>query len=292
MTYKLKPGGESVPDGVRRIARAEFDRIAEVVSDDTLTIARKVHEARKCTKRLRSLIRLIAPMFANAARENTVLRDAARSLSSARDCSALLESLARLKLSPEIRGSVEASLHTLTRPSAIGGTPAELLKAFAKDMKAAARRAEHWDISGAGFDLIQPGLKRSYRKLRRDFADALKTDEEEAKHCWRKSAKNHWHQTLLLSRICPDAMDGHARMAGRLSELLGDWRDTGLLLAALDELEATGLDESALKQVRRAAVRDQKRLLKKAEFMSRLLTAEKSDALTLRWAAYWSAAGK
>lgn len=292
MTYKLKPGSESVPDGIRRIARAEFDRIDEVVSDETLSIARKVHEARKCTKRLRSLIRLVAPVFADAANENAILRDAARSLSSARDSSALLESVARLKLSPEIRSIVEASLDTMPGPSADGNAPTKLLKVFAKDMRAAARRAEHWDISGAGFDLIRPGLKRSYRKLRRNFASALKTGEEEARHCWRKSAKNHWHQTLLLSRICPDAMDGHARMAGRLSEHLGNWRDTGLLLTALNELEATGFDEGTLKQVRRAATRDQKRLLKKAEFISALLTAEKPGALTMRWAAYWQVADK
>ncbi|MBA4226981.1 MAG: hypothetical protein C0456_10150 [Hyphomonas sp.] len=291
MAYRLKPGSETVEEGVRRIAGEEFARIAEVIAAADLPAPRKVHEVRKCTKRLRSLIRLIGPVFDEASIENAALRDAARNLSEARDSGAILDSLRSLKLPPETLADAEAALAGNTGAPSGAVATSKLLKTFGRDMRSAAKRAAGWDIRAEGFDALQPGLKRSYRKLRRNFSEAIRTGEEEAIHDWRKSAKSHWHHTLLLGRICPDAMDGHARMANRLSESLGDWRDSELLVAALKALPEDRLDKGTLKTLLRATARDQKRLLKKAERISRLLAAEKPAALTARWAAYWEASG-
>lgn len=291
MAYRLKPGSESVEEGVRRIAGEELARIADVIAATDLTVPRKVHEVRKCTKRLRSMIRLIAPVFDESPMENAALRDAARNLSEARDSGAILDSLRRLKLPPETLADAEAALADNSGVPSGSAATSKLLKTCGRDMRSAAKRAAGWDIKAEGFDALQPGLKRSYRKLRRNFSEAIRTGEEETIHDWRKSAKSHWHHTLLLGRICPDAMDGHARMASRLSESLGDWRDSGLLVAALKALPEDRLDKNILKTVLRATARDQKRLLKKAERISRLLAAEKPAALTARWAAYWEASG-
>lgn len=291
MAYRLKPGSERVEEGIRRIAGEEFARMAGIIAAADVPAPRKVHEVRKGAKRLRSLIRLIGPVFQEAAIENAALRDAARNLSEARDSGAILDSLRRLKLSPETLADAEAALANNTGASGSGGATARLLKTFRRDMRSAAKRAAVWGIRADGFDALQPGLKRSYRKLRQNFSEAIRTGEEETIHDWRKSAKSHWHHTLLLGRICPDAMDGHARMANRLSESLGDWRDSGLLVAALKALPDDRLDKDTMKKLLRAAGRDQKRLLKKAERISRLLTAEKPAALTARWAAYWEAGG-
>lgn len=289
MAYRLKPGSERVEEGIRRIAGEEFARMAEVLAAADLPAPRKVHEVRKCTKRLRSLIRLIGPVFEEAPMENAALRDAARNLSEARDSGAILDSLRRLKSSPETLADAEAAIADNTGAPGSDAATTRLLKTFGRDMRSAAKRATVWDIRADGFDALQPGLKRSYRKLRQNFSEAIRTGEEETIHDWRKSAKSHWHHTLLLARICPDAMDGHARMASRLSESLGDWRDSGLLVAALKALPDDRLDKDTLKRLLRAAARDQKRLLKKAERISCLLTAEKPAALTARWAAYWEA---
>lgn len=289
MAYRLKPGSERVEEGIRRIAGEEFARMAEVIAAADLPAPRKVHEVRKCTKRLRSVIRLIGPVFEEAPMENAALRDAARQLSEARDSSAILDSLRRLKLPPEMLAYTEATLAGVSGAPSGGAATARLLKNFDRDMRSAAKRAAGWEVRAEGFAALQPGLKRSYRKLRRNFSEAIRTGEEEMIHDWRKSAKSHWHHTLLLGRICPDAMDGHARMANRLSESLGDWRDSGLLVAALKALPDDRLDKDTLKKLFRAAARDQKRLLKKAERISRLLTAEKPAALAARWAVYWEA---
>lgn len=287
MAYRLKPGKETVESGIQRIAGEEFSRIADILANPDLAAARQVHEVRKCAKRLRSMVRLVAPVFAGAEAENAVLRDAARNLSAARDTGAILDSLGRLKLPADIGPVAEAALPGTPESSGGANGSAKLLKAFGREMRAAAKRATEWPVDGEGFDAIRPGLKRCYKRLRADFAEAIRSGEEEATHNWRKSAKTHWHQTALLSQICPDAMDAHARMASRLSESLGNWRDSGLLVAALDALPADALDKDIIKTVRRAALRDQKRLLKKAERISSLLTAEKPQALIARWAVYW-----
>ncbi len=289
MAYRLKPGSERVEQGIRRVAHEQFAQIAEVIAAADLPPARQVHEVRKCAKRLRSMLRLIGPVVAEASSENAIIRDAARNLSAARDSSAILDSLRRLKLPPETLAEAEAALAENTGAQQPDQVSAKLLKAFARDMGNAAKRAKEWTLSAEGFEALRPGLKRSYRKLRRNFAEAMRTGEEETIHNWRKSAKCHWHQTLLLDRICPDVMDGHARMANRLSESLGDWRDSGLLVAALKALPEDRLDKDMTKAILRAASRDQKRLLKKAERVSRLLTAEKPAALAARWSAYWEA---
>ena len=289
MTYRLKPNNETVEAGVRRIAAEEFERIANILVQSDLSVARQVHEVRKSTKRLRSLLRLIAPVFEASSFETGILRDAARSLSAARDSGAILDSLTRLKLPADAFLAIEAALQPGSAPKKDAQAHAKLLKAFGRDMQSAAKRAAHWKIPAEGFDAIQPGLKRSFKRLRSDFVEAMQTGEEEATHNWRKSAKTHWHQTLLLNRICPDAMDAHARMASRLSESLGDWRDCGLLLDALDKIPADQIDKGIVKLARRSALRHQKRLLKKAQRFSSLLTAEKPGALTARWAAYWDA---
>ncbi|MFN3607537.1 MAG: CHAD domain-containing protein [Hyphomonas sp.] len=289
MAYRLKPGKETVESGIRRIAGEEFARITDILANPDLAAARQVHEVRKSTKRLRSMLRLIAPVFGEAQSENAILRDAARSLSSARDTGAVLDSLGRLKLSAEARPTIEAALTVPPAfPSNKNGS-AKLLKAFGREIRGAEKRATKWTIEQENFDAVLPGLSRSYKRLRADASVAVGSGQEEATHEWRKSAKCHWHHTLLLGEICPDAMEAHARMAGRLSESLGNWRDSGLLIAALDALPPDQLDKDLVKSVRRAALRDQKRLIKKAERITRLLTAEKPKALTSRWAAYWAA---
>lgn len=289
MTYRLKPGKETVENGIRRIAADEFSRIAETLANPDLPSAGQVHEVRKSAKRLRSMIGLVAPVLAVATTENAVLRDAARTLSSTRDTGAILDCLGRLKLPPDIVSMVTAALAgTPPSPDPVKGS-AKLLKAFGRETSAAAKRAAGWKINDEGFDAIGSGLKRSYGRLRKTFDTAIRTGEEEATHDWRKSAKRHWHHALLLRQICPEILDAHARMAHRLSESLGDWRDIGLLIDALDTVPPGQLDKETLKAVRRAAIRDQKRLLKKARRISSLLTAEKPRAFTARWAAYWAA---
>lgn len=286
MAYQLKLGREPLRKGIRRIISREFDRMVDTLDDRELTPARQVHEVRKSIKRLRSLLRLIAPVTKGAGDENARLRDAARRLSGSRDAGAVLDLLERLDLPPATCLAVKAALHDTMDAHALkaDGT-AQLLERFRDEIRVAAKHADALDIRDDGFDTVEGGLRANYRKLRTRFAEADQTREEIAIHDWRKSAKLHWHHTRLLMRLCPDLLEAHARIAGRLSDNLGEWRDSGLLLAALPTGALAG---EALETVQQALFERQKSLLRQAISDSRILTAETPANLSGRWRAYWN----
>ena len=103
MAYRFKPGDASTSEALRRIAAEEFSAIGAALADRTVPLARKVHEGRKATKRLRALLRLVAPVFPEAREEIAVLRQAAARLSALRDKGALTETLSRLGLPQDVR---------------------------------------------------------------------------------------------------------------------------------------------------------------------------------------------
>ncbi len=289
MTYRFKPGRETVGDGVRRIAAEQFGHMFGALGDEDQPSARRVHEVRKAVKRLRSLIRLIGPVFPDAKAENAALRDAARELSAARDTGAVMETLNQLKLPEDVHARTRDALVKVTAARVSPEEAERLLKTFERQMRAASRRAAKWQIEAEGIEALAPGIHRGYRRLRKSFRDAVATGEEERLHDWRKCAKDHWHHTLLLRAVCFEAMQAHARMAENLSDALGDWRDAGLVLDALEQVPTKSLGKDDLKTVKRALARAQKRALRKAGRRGALLTAESPGALVARWSAYWSA---
>lgn len=289
MAYRIKAGKKDVAAEIRRIAAEEFALMRRALGNDDLAVARQVHEVRKSTKRLRSLLRLAGPVMPEARAENAVLRDAARSLSAARDSGAVLEALASLGLDDDTTHLAEAALIRAKGDTLPEDEARALLRQFGKDMRAASRRAKDWTLTAEGFEALSPGIRRGYRRLQASFAAALSSDEEEPLHDWRKRAKDHWHHALLLRRIYPLVMTSHARTAEEVSDRLGDWRDFGLLDQAISELPARTLRKALAREVREAAQKAQARSLKAALRPTLLLTAETPKALVRRWGAYWEA---
>src|SRR5680860_382802 len=91
MAYQLELG-ETISDGIQRIAYEELDTTLEALdapqADEVETV---VHDVRKRCKKLRALVRLTRPSMDGAYRPaNETFRDAARELSPIRDAHALL----------------------------------------------------------------------------------------------------------------------------------------------------------------------------------------------------------
>jgi len=63
MGFRFEEKDAGLADGMRRIATEEVARAEAELADPDLPIARKVHQARKRTKRLRGLLRLLRPAF-------------------------------------------------------------------------------------------------------------------------------------------------------------------------------------------------------------------------------------
>ncbi len=285
MAYRFKPGDASTSEALRRIAAEEFSAIGAALADRTVPLARKVHEGRKATKRLRALLRLVAPVFPEAREEIAVLRQAAARLSALRDKGALTETLSRLGLPQDVAANLSAALGK--RRAAGTAAQKRLLAAFAGEMDAAAGRAQSWTLTQTGWHALAPGLQRSYRRLRRSFEAARRARDEEPVHEFRKRAKDHWYQTLLLRGAFPEVMDGYAAAAERLCDDLGDWRDLGLLEGAIVDVPVHLLAKPDAATALALISKARRRALRRAFSTARRLAGETPRAYTARLAA-WS----
>jgi len=285
MAYRFKPSDASMTDAVRRIAASEFAHIRSTLADKALPLDRKVHEIRKSTKRLRALIRLAAPVLPEARSEIAALSDAAGRLSAMRDKGALLETLSGAGLPPAIADSLNTAL--TRRRAASQAALKRLLAAFAVEMDAAAERAQSWTLSREGWGALAPGLERSYRRLRKSIEAARRATDEVPVHRFRKRAKDHWYHTLLLCSAFPNVMDGYAAAAERLCDDLGDWRDLGLLEAAVQEVPAYLLAKSDAETALTLIAKARRRSLRRAFRTARRLSHETPRAYCERIEAWW-----
>src|ERR1700694_1625249 len=132
MAYEFLPG-EPIPDAVRRIYGEQIDRIGVHVA------AGEVHEARKRMKETRALLRLVRKALGDEfVVENTWLRDAAHSLTAARDAEAMVETLEKLRKRTddrELRQDIGRAKRSIRARSRRLGTQSTI----AADLLAAAR---------------------------------------------------------------------------------------------------------------------------------------------------------
>jgi CHAD domain-containing protein len=287
MAYRFKASDASMTDGVRRIAAAEFALIRQGLADKFLPVERKVHESRKGTKRLRALLRLVAPVFPDAQEEIAALRAAAARLSALRDKGALSETLARLALPPALADNLGVALASQRPISA--AAQKRLLTEFARDIEAAAERATHWTLERNGWRALAPGLARSHHRLRKTMTGAERATGEDPIHEFRKRAKDHWYHTLLLRGAFPDVMDGYAAAGERLCEDLGHWRDLGLLAEAIRAVPAHELAKGPAHEVQAVISKSRKRALRQAFRTARKLAFETPEKQSSRLKVWWSA---
>ncbi len=287
MAYRFKSGDRSVTAGVQRIAAAEFSAIAATLADRAIPAARKVHEARKSTKRLRALVRLTADDLPGAREEIAALRASAASLSALRDGAALGEIALRLGLPDDTTRAITQAL--ADRPLPGTAQQARILATFAEEIAVIAARAKAWHLQHDGWSAIGPGLERGYTRFCRAFGAAQRAASDEPVHTFRKRAKDHWYQTLLLRGVFPEAMDGYAAAGEQLSDDLGDWRDLGLLQHELGELPAHVLSKMEAASGFEIIAEARRRALRRAFRTASRLTAETPEAYAARLRAWWKA---
>ena len=228
--YRLSEG-EPLPEGIALVARGRIDHAsAELLGKTDSTAEEAVHEARKDLKKLRALLRLARGELGEDTfrRENTCFRDAGRELAGVRDDDVLLDTLNSLDLSAEmeleLRKKIEA--HRATggedgRATASGGVVVMLREARG--------RVEDWPLERDSFDALNQGLRRSYRRGRRDFRAARSDPTVEALHEWRKRVKDLWYHHALLRSLWPPVMQAFGNQAHELANQLGDDHDLAVL---------------------------------------------------------------
>jgi CHAD domain-containing protein len=296
--YRLKDG-ESVPDGVARIAFGRLDHALDELRGKTKSDREQaVHEARKNMKKLRSLLRLVRGEIGDEVyrRENSHFRDAARHLSGVRDADVMLETFDELverrpkdipdRAAGGLRKAIEE--HRAALHGDRGGRK-EARKEVVAALEEARDRVEEWPVETDGFEAFESGLERAYRRGRRAYRVVLDDPSTENLHEWRKRVKDLWYHHTLLECAWPEVMDPIADQVHELSDHLGDDHDLAVLREWAQTHPAAAGGSAGLEAFNEAADRRRAELQREAVALGSRLYAERPGAYVRRLESYWRA---
>jgi CHAD domain-containing protein len=234
--YRLH-AGETAGAGIKRVLAGQVDNAIDHLRGEAGTEpAEAVHEARKDVKKIRSALRLVRDAISDEVwrRENEHYRDVARKLSSFRDAEILVEALDGLgeRFGPSARDRFDAfrgQLNEENRAAHDDGSVERAMVDAAAELAAGRSRIDGLPLDGDGWDLLGPGLHRSYRRGRK----RLRGVEEEASvtnlHELRKRVKDLWYQLRLITDADREMLGSLADQTHDLSDHLGDDHDLALL---------------------------------------------------------------
>lgn len=255
MSFRINPSAVAMLAEFQRAADSQVDTaIARLdAGGDAQAL---VHELRRRSKKLRALLRLLAPDLRGAAKQERRLRDAARGLSARRDADVLRATLSWLAAEDPALGEAIETIMPQLRPQT-AEEPA--LAAFRDALVDFRADIAGWRLKRDAAGLSVRGARATYRQARRAMARAQQEAHPERLHDWRKHVKYHWLQLSLLRDAFPDRAQDRRDALQALSETLGRHHDLSLLLTALGPLPP-----SSAEPVRRAARQHMARLEQEA----------------------------
>jgi CHAD domain-containing protein len=219
--------GETIGNGLTRIARATLDRAVEHLAESPAG----VHNARKRFKEIRAVLRLgryaIESRFAEI---DPVIRDAGNELSASRDADARLATIASLRACARDRAERQAL--SRIRRILTAGQGAALDIAGVVQRLSATRPLLVFD---GGPESLERGLRRTYRDGRRQARIARSERTPVAIHAWRKQVKYLWYQSQVLAPVWPEVLKPHVAALDDLSHLLGEHHDLFALVTLVGE---------------------------------------------------------
>lgn len=295
MSYRLNPA-MPMSEALRHVAFAEL----ELAHNSLHTPPERhsgVHSARKCLKRLRSLLLLARPGMPQPVFSTLTERLAfiAKGLAAARDAAALIEATEKLEketgqgpgLGPlhslrawlhKRRHAAEQNLEKSAASDAMHGLLA-LRPAFAR-----------LSVYPDDFRSLAKGLRQCYRATRASFRDAFESERDEDLHEWRKGVQHHWRQMQLLAPCWPAELTARVEAARSLSQNLGDDHDISLLIRLISTPTMTfGTQEETAAFLKRCR-RRHKVLRKEARKQGERLFTEGARPFAERIETYWQIA--
>jgi CHAD domain-containing protein len=248
MTFELQRQ-ESLRKGLRRIVQEQLQGVLN--QPRQLARDEAVHDARKRLKRVRALLQLVRSVVKKSRyrNEDDAFRDIARPLSEVRDAQVLLETLAKVDQDDAVAAVYEeltARKRSLDEQN--------FLDSAAASIRETLPRASAWTDVPNRWASVGKGLRRTYRRAHRAYADAVREPTIGKRHEWRKQIKYLRYQLEFLRPLRPKSLDKLVVQAEKLGELLGDDHDLALLeqtlpvdapiLAAIDRRRDDLLQES------------------------------------------------
>jgi len=266
-----------------------------------------VHSARKSTKKIRALLRLVRSEIGDKVYrfENKAMRDTARLISGVRSAAVMVNALDDIQVlygSLLAEGTFEETRERLTvnrdRVEARAMEDPELVPRVVANLERAHSRYASWptdpharDVYGTGirdsYATIGPGMKATYRRGRAEMVVAYQAPSPTSFHRWRKRVKYLKHQMEIITPLWPEVVLGMVITLDRMSELLGEDHDLAELLETLSgrpELCPNPVERSLLR-----ALAEQRRsdLETASRILGRRIYAESPAALKGRFGAYW-----
>lgn len=298
---------ETLAAGLRRVTVEQLDTAIRTMGTEPMEVV--VHEVRKASKRLRSVLRLVRSGLGDKRYriENAILRDTASLLAPLRDAHVRVESIAAVRerfdsqlrdsAFEEVAGRLAERRRRLYEQTIDGD---EWIK-VAYALRSARARYAAWPVDDDAakahgmavirheFSSVAPGLARTYARGRQEMSQAARRPTADNFHAWRKRAKYLRHQVEILSPVFPDVLDGYTGALTRLGDLLGaehDLADLLRFLASHPQYSPDPVERSMLV----ALVQHRRSELQAASLsLGSRVYAEATDRFTRRVGEYWHA---
>jgi CHAD domain-containing protein len=294
--YRLLPG-EPVAAGLKRVLGAQVDdATAQLRGEAGTAPAEAIHEARKDIKKIRSALRLVRNQIGDYAwrRENDHYRELAGGLSGFRDAEILVDALDGLteRFGQSTEGRFESLRDQLEKENRAAHDDGSIERAMAEAAAGLATgrgRIDALPLDGDGWELIGPGLQRTYRRGRK----RLRTVEEDASvtnlHELRKRVKDLWYQVRLVRDADEHMLGSVADHAHDLSDHLGDDHDLALLRETAQRRRTAFADDAHKRHLLEQIDRRRGELQFAATSLAERIYADKPKRFTKRLEKRWDA---
>jgi CHAD domain-containing protein len=296
MSYEFQTG-ESVQEGIRRIAHEQLGRAIANLAPTSVHGDEAIHEARKSLKRLRALLRLARGELGEEIyrRNNECMRNAARELAGLRDAAALREALDELlqwlgSRAPRSRFKPIATWLASRHADHFedrGMQLVELTSNVHGRLRILDAEVDDWPRHRDGWRTLSAGLRRVFLRGRREYAEVLWLPTDEALHCWRKRVKYLRYHHQLLQPIWPEIMDAAIDQADELGELLGKDHDLALLAAACTCGNGNAGHPSTLRALNRRIAERRLELQARCRVLGQRIYTERPKDFVRRLRGYW-----
>jgi CHAD domain-containing protein len=291
MTLALPPDAPLVA-GLARLAEVDARTALEGLRPDAEDLDAAVHEARRRSKRVRALLRLLASGMDDGLADTELRRhrDVGRTLSELRDAQ-VLDTVVGGLTPPDgplgggaldgLRDTIEQR-HRAARAHAVA--PAGAL-GQAADLLAGGLAVMPWPVEDDP-DVVRTGLRRAARRARKAAAAAAADPTDEHLHTWRKRTKDLRHAVEALTPAWPAALTPLAGALHDLTDLLGEHHDLGVLAGVVADPTVPFGAPADRQAVLDVIARRRVDLVDRAQHLGALVHAERPRALARRVAVY------